>query len=66
MIYITFKLDQMYHAVLFETTGAPSIIQIPLWIAQAMGYERLYVLRGRFSGKFRFGGAQVVGEEYEL
>jgi len=38
-----------------NSTVEPLISHTPRWIARAMGYERLWVLRGRFGCKFQFG-----------
>ena len=39
-------------------TVEPLIGHTPRWIARAMGYERLRVLRGQFGCKFQFGSGQ--------
>jgi len=39
-------------------TVEPLISHTPRWIARAMGYERLWVLRGQFGCKFQFGSGQ--------
>jgi len=46
------------------STVEPLISHTPRWIARAMGYERLWVLRGQFGSKFQFGsGLNLWGME---
>jgi len=45
-------------------TVEPLISHTPRWIARAMGYERLWVLRGQLGSKFQFGsGLNLWGME---
>ena len=37
-------------------TVEPALTHTPRWMAQAMGYERLWAIAGQFWCKFRFGG----------
>jgi len=43
------------NTVISGRTVEPLMSHTPRWIAQAMGYERLWVLRGQFGCKFQFG-----------